>query len=172
MQRVKHPFVILARASLSLVVGAAWAKFEPVYKSDIDAWRAKVEKSLRSDNGWLTLAGRYELDQGANTVGTAADNRIVLAPGLSPPHLGAIEEEQHSIRNDEHSQDTPFHDPVEVTSPVLLLEAFLNSPWRLFLGCGWRRRRGTSLRFRVCRAAATAQQGADHKGSDHRPRPI
>ena len=91
MQRVKHPLVILAMASLLLAVGAAWAKVEPAYKFDIEAWRAKVEKSLRSDNGWLTLAGRYELDSGSNTIGTAADNRIVLAPGLSPPHLGTID---------------------------------------------------------------------------------
>ena len=63
---------------------------DPKYKSDIDAWRAKVEKSLRSDNGWLTLAGRHELSAGVNTVGTGQDNRIVLAPGLAPERLGTI----------------------------------------------------------------------------------
>ena len=63
---------------------------DPKYKSDIDAWRAKVEKSLRSDNGWLTLAGRHELSTGVNTVGTGQDNRIVLAPGLAPERLGTI----------------------------------------------------------------------------------
>ncbi|MEP6702645.1 MAG: DUF1684 domain-containing protein, partial [Betaproteobacteria bacterium] len=63
---------------------------DPKYKSDIDAWRAKAEKSLRSDNGWLTLAGRHELSEGVNTVGTASDNKIVLAPGVAPEHLGTI----------------------------------------------------------------------------------
>ena len=61
------------------------------YASGIEAWRAKVEASLRRDNGWLSLAGRYEMKRGANKVGTAPDNDVVLGPGLSPPHLGTIQ---------------------------------------------------------------------------------
>ena len=85
----------LARvAAAALVAGTvvvAHAAVDPAHKSDIEAWRAKVEKSLRSDNGWLTLAGRHELSRGLNTVGSGKDNQIVLAPGLAPEHLGTID---------------------------------------------------------------------------------
>ncbi|MEO8137408.1 MAG: DUF1684 domain-containing protein, partial [Betaproteobacteria bacterium] len=64
---------------------------------DIEAWRAKTEKSLRADNGWLTLAGRYELDAGPNSVGTGPDNQIVLLPGLGPEHLGTIDVDSDKV---------------------------------------------------------------------------
>src|SRR5258706_14890729 len=85
--------LFLLAASLSF----AHATADPGYKSQIEAWRTKVEKSLRSDNGWLTLAGRHELSMGANTVGTAKDNNIVLAPGLAPEHLGTITVEPDKV---------------------------------------------------------------------------
>jgi uncharacterized protein (DUF1684 family) len=69
---------------------ASHAATDAKYKSDIGAWRAKVEQSLRRDNGWLTLAGRHELSPGENTIGTGPDNKIVLAPGLAPARLGTI----------------------------------------------------------------------------------
>jgi uncharacterized protein (DUF1684 family) len=84
----------LAVCGLIATVGAQAGVANPTgdkYTSDVDAWRAKVEASLRRDNGWLTLAGRYEMKPGANKVGTAPDNDIVLGPGLSPPHLGIID---------------------------------------------------------------------------------
>ncbi|MFS8084668.1 MAG: DUF1684 domain-containing protein, partial [Acidobacteriota bacterium] len=73
-----------------LAAVAAHAAVDAAYQADIAAWRAKVEKSLRSDNGWLTLAGRYELSAGANTIGSGSDNQIVMAPGLAPERLGTI----------------------------------------------------------------------------------
>lgn len=85
--RLAFSFATLLVAT-SLSAGAA---VDTRYKSDVEAWRAKVEASLRRDNGWLTLAGRYELKPGINRVGTAPDNDIVLNPGLSPAKLGTIE---------------------------------------------------------------------------------
>jgi hypothetical protein len=76
---------------LSVAAAVAHAAADPAYKADIESWRAKVEKSLRSDNGWLTLAGRHELSPGTNNVGSGRDNQIVLAPGLAPERLGAID---------------------------------------------------------------------------------
>jgi uncharacterized protein (DUF1684 family) len=84
-------------AVLSLAATAVPAAVAPAYQSEIDAWRAKVEKSLRADNGWLTLAGRHELAPGVNTIGSGSDNRIVLAPGLAPERLGAIHVEGDKV---------------------------------------------------------------------------
>jgi uncharacterized protein len=82
--------VMAGAALLWIATFTAQAAVGPAYKTELDLWRAKVEKSLRSDNGWLTLAGRYELSPGANTVGTGRDNQIVLAPGLASERLGTI----------------------------------------------------------------------------------
>ena len=61
-----------------------------VYRDEVLAWRAKAEESLKRDNGWLTLAGRYALKPGANRIGTAADNDIVFPAGTGPDHLGTL----------------------------------------------------------------------------------
>lgn len=88
-----HLFGALAfAASLS-----AFAAVDAGYASEIETWRAKVETSLRADNGWLTLAGRHELSPGTNTIGTGKDNQVVLSPGLAPEHLGTITVEDDQV---------------------------------------------------------------------------
>lgn len=63
------------------------------YLADLEAWRERVEQSLRRDNGWLTLAGRFIMKQGANTFGTGAGNDIVFPAQLAvtgPSRLGTL----------------------------------------------------------------------------------
>lgn len=63
------------------------------YIADLEGWRERVENSLRRDNGWLTLAGRFVMKEGANTFGTGADNDIIFPPqlkGTGPARLGSI----------------------------------------------------------------------------------
>lgn len=61
--------------------------------ADLEAWRDRVGTSLKRDNGWLTLAGRFVMKPGVNTFGTGADNDIVFPPelkGVGPARLGTI----------------------------------------------------------------------------------
>jgi uncharacterized protein len=67
----------------------AFAADDPWQKS-VEEWRARVEKSLRADNGWLTLAGRYVMKPGANTFGTGDANDIVFPKGLGPERMGTV----------------------------------------------------------------------------------
>ncbi len=63
------------------------------YLADLEAWRERVEQSLRRDNGWLTLAGRFIMKEGANTFGTGAGNDIVFPSqlvGTGPARLGTL----------------------------------------------------------------------------------
>jgi uncharacterized protein (DUF1684 family) len=63
------------------------------YAKELYAWRDLREKKLRADNGWLTLAGRFPLKPGANTIGTGNDNDVVFPPelkGTGPGRLGVI----------------------------------------------------------------------------------
>ena len=73
-------------------VGAARTA-EPTYAETIQKWRADREQKLKADNGWLTLAGRFILKDGANTFGTGKDNDVVFPPelkGTGPERLGTL----------------------------------------------------------------------------------
>jgi hypothetical protein len=63
---------------------------DPAYAKQVNDWRAKVEKSLRADNGWLTLAGRYVLKPGENTFGNGPGNDIVFPKGVGSPGMGSV----------------------------------------------------------------------------------
>ncbi|HEY3738881.1 MAG TPA: DUF1684 domain-containing protein, partial [Bryobacteraceae bacterium] len=51
------------------------------YKSEIEEWRAKREAELKSDTGWLTVAGLFWLHEGDNRAGTDPQASIVLPTG-------------------------------------------------------------------------------------------
>ena len=79
--------------SLPVIAAAPTKLAEPEYADAINQWHDKVEKSLRRDNGWLTLAGRFIMKPGVNTFGTAANNDIVFPPevkGTGPDVIGTI----------------------------------------------------------------------------------
>lgn len=58
------------------------------YLAALDAWKAKRLANLKAADGWLNIIGRFWLAEGTVTVGTAADNDIVLSAG--PAHVGSI----------------------------------------------------------------------------------
>ena len=58
------------------------------YTQSIDKWRADRTARLTAPDGWLSLIGLEWLQEGANRVGSAADNDIVLQAG--PAHLGVV----------------------------------------------------------------------------------
>jgi len=81
----------LALAAALAVPGLASAQAaDPAYEKSVTDWRAKVEKSLRADNGWLTLAGRYVLKPGENTFGSGPGNDIVFPKGVGSAGMGSV----------------------------------------------------------------------------------
>jgi uncharacterized protein (DUF1684 family) len=60
------------------------------YRAEIDTFRQQREAKLTSDTGWLTIAGLYFLTKADTTVGSAADNDVVLPAG-TPPRVGTFE---------------------------------------------------------------------------------
>lgn len=81
--RVGHWFVMVALACSRLSAGE-----EP----DLKTWRAHRLEELTAPDGWLTLIGRHWLTPGDTTIGSAEDNRLVLAKG--PGHLGRVSWDQ------------------------------------------------------------------------------
>ena len=59
------------------------------YTALIEKWRVESEGKLKSDTGWLTVAGLFWLKEGNNTFGSAAGNAIVLPAGV-PAHAGTF----------------------------------------------------------------------------------
>ncbi len=81
-------------AATSTISGKKTAELPLEVIGDLEAWREKVATSLKKDNGWLTLAGRFPMQPGANTFGTGKDNAIVLPAelkGTGPDRLGSID---------------------------------------------------------------------------------
>ena len=80
LRRIAGSALIGALAALSL--GA-----EPkgdAYRQEIEKWRQDRETRLKSDTGWLTVAGLYWLKEGANRFGSDRGCDIVLPPAAPP----------------------------------------------------------------------------------------
>jgi hypothetical protein len=59
------------------------------YSADIEKFRQQREAKLTSDTGWLTIAGLYFLTKPQTTMGSAADNDVVL-PASAPARVGTL----------------------------------------------------------------------------------
>jgi uncharacterized protein (DUF1684 family) len=77
-------------AVAALVASTLALAADPEHAKSVEAWRARVDKNLRADNGWLTLAGRFQMKPGDNTFGTGEKNDIVFPKGLGPERIGVI----------------------------------------------------------------------------------
>ena len=58
------------------------------YLQQVEQWRDGRLARLTAADGWLSLVGLAWLHEGANRVGSAADNDVVLPTG--PAHLGTV----------------------------------------------------------------------------------
>jgi uncharacterized protein (DUF1684 family) len=65
---------------LTLLVGF-FAADPSGYQAQMDDWRAKREAALKTDTGWLTVAGLFWLNEGDNRAGNDPDASIVLPGG-------------------------------------------------------------------------------------------
>jgi uncharacterized protein len=58
------------------------------HRATVEAWRAERYRRLRSEIGWLTLAGLGWLKPGVNRIGSSADADVILPGG--PPFAGTV----------------------------------------------------------------------------------
>lgn len=76
----------MRRCVPSLVIAAAVTVFaadKTSYISSIEEWRQQREAKLKAEDGWLSLAGLFWLQEGANPVGSKAGSRVQLPKGFS-----------------------------------------------------------------------------------------
>ena len=88
-------------AALSLLVGVATERVEAQEESDYQRsmaqWHIDREAHLKGREGWLNLAGLYWLEPGANSIGSAPDNNIVLADGSAAASVGEFLLEEGNV---------------------------------------------------------------------------
>ncbi|HWN81305.1 MAG TPA: DUF1684 domain-containing protein, partial [Candidatus Udaeobacter sp.] len=60
------------------------------FAAELAQFHVEREQRLKSDNGWLAVAGLYWLVPGENPFGTAPDNLIRLPAGSAPAHAGSF----------------------------------------------------------------------------------
>ena len=78
--------IIAILFTFSVVAGA-----QENYASEIEKWRAERETKLKSENGWLTVAGLFWLKEGANTVGAGQGFDIELTENFNQGRFGTID---------------------------------------------------------------------------------
>ena len=71
-----------------LTAGRAADANNPEYVKSVEQWRAAHADTLKSDTGWLNVAGLFWLKQGPNRAGTDPANDVVLPDG--PKHAGVF----------------------------------------------------------------------------------
>ena len=73
---------------LALLLVSAGRAVTQDYAAEIEAWRVDREEKLKADDGWLTVAGLFFLNEGDNSFGSSPLNDIVLRTG--PAHAGVF----------------------------------------------------------------------------------
>ncbi len=101
-----------------LAAASAWPA-DIAYVKSVEDWRARTEKSLRKDNGWLTLAGRYVMKEGDNTFGTGEKNDIVFPKGLGPERMGTVTVEPGRVTVKLEPGLTMVKDGIAMTDKVM-----------------------------------------------------
>jgi uncharacterized protein (DUF1684 family) len=78
------------RAIIVLFMAVSMGAEDAAYVQQIEQWRAQREERLKADDGWLTVAGLFWLNDGDNTVGTSAGSDIRLPAGSAPERVGVF----------------------------------------------------------------------------------
>jgi uncharacterized protein (DUF1684 family) len=79
---------LLLVALLSAMAGSGPGDAD--YDRQIEDWRKAREQRLRSDEGWLTVAGLFWLHDGDNPFGSDPKATVVLPAHSSPPRAGVF----------------------------------------------------------------------------------
>lgn len=71
---------------------------DPVYREKIDQWHQDRVASLKSENGWLNLAGLFWLSEGKNSLGLGPAFDVAFPVDKAPADLGLLYLEKGEVR--------------------------------------------------------------------------
>src|SRR5258708_32810275 len=147
---------LLAKSALVLATGVILSLTSFAqggsWQEDNAAWRASHTADLLKPDGWLSLAGLEWLQPGENAVGSAPDNKIILAS--APAHLAILHLEGETVTLNPPAggfpQDllvagTPPHTPSLSCARQQEKDVLPIPPRRLYMLCRFPRVRSPSL---------------------------
>ena len=70
---------------------------DKTYENEVNKWRAEKYNALTGENGWVALAGLYDLNPGRNLIGSNPMCEVVL-PESAPTFLGVAELKGTTVR--------------------------------------------------------------------------
>jgi uncharacterized protein (DUF1684 family) len=89
---------LLTLSALCLTL-TAFATTDPAAEqASVEQWRAQRLANLKSDTGWLTLAGLYWLKEGENTFGSRASNALRLDNPALAANAGSFMKRGTTVR--------------------------------------------------------------------------
>jgi uncharacterized protein len=89
---------------------------DSIYIKEIKTWHLKRMESLKSETGWLNLAGLFWLKEGENTFGSDVTNNIRFPKGA--PFLGHFTLKNGEVFIETKLQSTVFNSKEEVVSSL------------------------------------------------------
>lgn len=69
---------------------SSFIPYADTYQEEIAAWHKTRIENLKSENGWLNLAGLFWLKEGEQSIGSDKSNNILFPLNHSEAHLGNI----------------------------------------------------------------------------------
>ncbi len=86
LMNMKKAALLVAELAILTAFSAVAESPDRAYLQSFEKWKAELVEDLKQN--WLVLAGLFWLKPGANTVGSASDNAIILPSG--PAHAGVF----------------------------------------------------------------------------------
>jgi len=85
---MKRTFGILLALCLCFAISA---EAQSDYAKEVEKWRSEREAKLKTETGWLTVAGLFWLKEGVNTVGAGESFKVRLTDNFKQGKFGEIE---------------------------------------------------------------------------------
>ncbi|PYQ16144.1 MAG: DUF1684 domain-containing protein [Acidobacteria bacterium] len=79
------------------LLGVAAPSPDATYRAEIETWRQQREARLKAEDGWLSVAGLFWLDEGPNRFGSGPGNAIALPAAAAPAVAGTFELRQGKV---------------------------------------------------------------------------
>ncbi|WP_420150780.1 DUF1684 domain-containing protein [Spirosoma sp.] len=91
----------------------------PSYKAQIEQWHQDRVNSLKSENGWLNLAGLFWLNEGKNSLGRGSDFDVPFPGAATSVKLGSFELQNGEVRFTPEEGAAVSVDGKTITEPIV-----------------------------------------------------
>ncbi|WP_405513955.1 DUF1684 domain-containing protein [Spirosoma sp. KNUC1025] len=95
----------------------------PSYKAQVEEWHQNRVNSLKSENGWLNLAGLFWLNEGKNSLGRGSDFDVPFPVAGTPTALGSVDLQNGEVLFVPKANAAVTVDGKAITEPVRIFSA-------------------------------------------------